>query len=124
VPAGSLSKAALVGAKTVNGPALDNVSTNPAALTAATRVVWSAELTAFSTIFLVLNIGAPPTIGFESIIICALALCCAIVSEHTATSSIRKVFFTVLFLPEIEAEIFELEEYTEGFSRLDCLNQK
>src|ERR1700754_2882987 len=62
VPAGNLSKAALVGANTVNGPALDKVSTRPAALTAATRVVWSFELTAFSTMFLVGYMGAPPTI--------------------------------------------------------------
>ena len=39
VKAGSLAKAALVGAKTVNGPGPDSVSTRPAALTAATRVV-------------------------------------------------------------------------------------
>ena len=39
VPAGSFSKAALVGAKTVNGPAPWSVSTRPAALTAATSVV-------------------------------------------------------------------------------------
>ena len=63
VPAGSFSNAALVGAKTVNGPAPSSVSTRPAACTAATRVVWSLELTAFSTMFLVGYIGAPPTIG-------------------------------------------------------------
>ena len=34
--------------------------------TAATSVVWSLELTAFSTMFLFENIGAPPTIGFLS----------------------------------------------------------
>ncbi|MNR63499.1 hypothetical protein D3C85_1858320 [compost metagenome] len=39
VPAGNLANAALVGAKTVNGPLLCNVSTRPAALTAATSVV-------------------------------------------------------------------------------------
>jgi len=39
VPAGSLAKAALVGAKTVNGPGPDSVSTSPAAFTAATSVV-------------------------------------------------------------------------------------
>ena len=47
VPAGSLSNAELVGANTVNGPLLLSVSTSPAALTAATSVVWSAELTAW-----------------------------------------------------------------------------
>jgi hypothetical protein len=59
---GNLSKAAFVGAKTVKGPLLCKVSTRPAALTAATKVVWSLELTAFSTIFLDGYIGAPPTI--------------------------------------------------------------
>ncbi len=39
VPAGSFANASLVGAKTVKGPLLDSVSTSPAALTAATRVV-------------------------------------------------------------------------------------
>ena len=39
VPSGSLSKARLVGANTVKGPAPDNVSTRPAAFTAATSVV-------------------------------------------------------------------------------------
>src|SRR5579871_3252702 len=61
VPAGSLAKASLVGANTVNGPGPDSVSTRPAAFTAATRVVWSFELTAFWTIFFDGYIGAPPT---------------------------------------------------------------
>ncbi len=64
MPAGSLAKAALVGANTVNGPGPLSVSTRPAAFTAATSVVWSLELTAFSTIVLLAYIGAPPTIGF------------------------------------------------------------
>src|ERR1700684_147458 len=63
VPAGSLSKASLVGAKTVKGPGPDRVSTRPAALTAATRVVWSFELTAFWTMVLVGYMAAPPTMG-------------------------------------------------------------
>ena len=62
VPAGSLPNAALVGANTVNGPLLCRVSTRPAAFTAATSVVWSLELTAFSTMFFEGNIAAPPTI--------------------------------------------------------------
>src|SRR5436309_10976764 len=62
VPAGSLPKAALVGANTVNGPFPSSVSTRPAAFTAATRVVWSLELTAFWMMFLEGNIAAPPTI--------------------------------------------------------------
>jgi hypothetical protein len=39
VPAGSFANAAFVGAKTVKGPALCNVATKSAALTAATKVV-------------------------------------------------------------------------------------
>ena len=61
VPAGSLANASLVGANTVNGPLPDSVSTRPAAFTAATSVVWSLELTAFSMMFLEGYIGAPPT---------------------------------------------------------------
>src|SRR5579864_2541787 len=66
VPAGSLANASLVGAKTVNGPAPLSVSTRPAAFTAATRVVWSAELTALSIMSLVGYIGCPPTMGVLS----------------------------------------------------------
>src|SRR5262245_36302823 len=62
VPDGSLSNAALVGAKTVNGPLPCSVSIRPAAFTAATSVVWSFELTAFSMMFFVGNMAAPPTI--------------------------------------------------------------
>src|SRR6478609_2746783 len=51
VPAGSFANAASVGAKTVNGPGPDRVSTRPAAFTAATSVLWSRELTAFWTMF-------------------------------------------------------------------------
>ncbi|MNL80795.1 hypothetical protein D3C87_2077270 [compost metagenome] len=53
----------------MNGPADDKVSTSPAAFTAATSVVWSLELTAFSTIFLEGYIGAPPTITVFSLAI-------------------------------------------------------
>ena len=49
------------------GP-LERLHENFAALTAATRVVWSFELTAFSTMFLVGYIGAPPTIGSSAAI--------------------------------------------------------
>lgn len=49
IPAGSLSKAALVRANSVNGPALFNVLTKSPASTAATKVVWSGELMAIST---------------------------------------------------------------------------
>ena len=49
VPAGSLAKASSVGAKTVKGPAPLRVSTKPAAVTAATRVVKEPAETAVST---------------------------------------------------------------------------
>jgi hypothetical protein len=67
VPAGSLAKAALVGAKTVKGPGLESVSTRSAALTAATSVVWSFELTAFWTMVFEGYMGAPPTCTVFSI---------------------------------------------------------
>ena len=50
VPFGNLSKAALVGANTVNGPSLLSVSTKPAALTAATNVLKSLFPAATPTI--------------------------------------------------------------------------
>ena len=62
VPAGNLAKAALVGAKTVNGPALLRVSTKPIAVTAATKTASSSEAEAFSTIVLDATISALPTI--------------------------------------------------------------
>ena len=48
----------------MKGPSPARVSTRPAAFTAATNVVWSAEFTVFSTMFLSANISAPPTMGF------------------------------------------------------------
>src|SRR5258706_6758459 len=125
VPAGSLSKAALVGANTVNGPVPFRVSTNPAAFTAATSVVWSAELTALSTMSRERSIAAPPTIGFvESILficICAEALPLAIAIETAANSSMRNTFFTglITFL-FFELDLCELAEYTEGVGQADC----
>ena len=62
MPAGNLANASLVGANTVKGPAPFNVSTRPAAFTAATKVVWSAEPAALSTISFEATILAPPTI--------------------------------------------------------------
>ncbi len=50
VPAGSLAKASSLGAKTVNGPGPFSVSTRPAAVTAATRVLNEPAATAVSTI--------------------------------------------------------------------------
>ena len=69
VPSGSSSKAALVGANTVNGPSPLSVSTSPAAFTAATSVVRLSALEAFSTMVIFGDIGAPPTMGMS----CAIA---------------------------------------------------
>jgi hypothetical protein len=66
VPLGSMAKAALVGANTVNGPSPCRVGTRPAAFTAATRVVWSFEATALSTMVFDGYIAAPPTITVVS----------------------------------------------------------
>ncbi len=71
VPAGSMANAALVGAKTVNGPGPFSVSTNPAALTAATRVVWSVEFTALATMVFDGNMAWPPTRTVGSDMFCA-----------------------------------------------------
>src|SRR5215813_3782566 len=90
VPAGSFVKASFVGAKTVNGPADLRVSTRPAALTAATSVVWSLELTALSTISLVGYIGAPPTIG--SSIFCAEAME-ALANPNATKAKTAKILF-------------------------------
>lgn len=49
VPSGNSSKAAFVGANTVNGPALERSSTYSTCFNAATKVVWSGELTATLT---------------------------------------------------------------------------
>src|SRR5437868_11593022 len=88
VPAGSLAKASWVGAKTVNGPGLFSVSTRPAAFTAATRVVWSAELTALSTMSLVGYIAAPPTMGLP-------AKAIDVAKAHSAIRA-KNLFFTAL----------------------------
>ena len=50
VSSGILAKASLFGANTVNGPSPLSVSTNPAAVTAVTRVDRSGVATAVSTI--------------------------------------------------------------------------
>ena len=97
VPAGKAAKAALVGANTVNGPGPFKVSTKPAALTAATRVVWSLELTALSMMSLLTSIGAPPTIG----LLMPLASAPNIVPETASAVTIARVFkalFMVTFL--------------------------
>ena len=83
VPAGSLPKAALVGANTVNGPLPSRVSTRPAAFTAATSVVWSFELTAFWMMFFEGNIAAPPTITVFSPDISLFILSCALAGATT-----------------------------------------
>ena len=56
----------------MNGPGPFNVSTRPAAFTAATSVVWSFEFTALSTMSRDTSIGAPPTIGLS---LCMPSLC-------------------------------------------------
>ncbi len=102
MPAGSLSKAAFVGAKTVNGPLPWSVSTSPAAFTAATSVVWSAEFIAFSTMFFVLYIGAPPTIGFSLLwppIICAEAPTASGIATAATNISANRVL--LIFIPPI-----------------------
>src|SRR5829696_9733857 len=99
VPAGSLSKAALVGAKTVNGPLLCSVSTSPAAFTAATSVVWSAEFTAFSTMFFVLYIGAPPTIGL--LLLVPPPIICAASGIDTAATNISANRVFLIFIPPV-----------------------
>src|SRR5277367_6448112 len=93
VPAGSFAKASSVGAKTVKGPGLLRVSTRPAALTAATRVLWIGELAAFSTMVLVGYIVAPPTVGS----FCAWALR-EVRARAAAASVARRVFFIVVIL--------------------------
>src|SRR6266436_2681006 len=107
VPAGNCANASLVGAKTVNGPLLLSVSTRPAALTAATRVVWSAEFIAFETIVLVGYIAAPPTIGF-SLIICAKAAEPPIVNAAATTMIAKSVFIFSLLLLRCN---FEFQEH-------------
>jgi hypothetical protein len=74
VPGGNFAKAALVGAKTVKGPGPCRVSTRPAALTAATSVVWSLELTAFWIMFLEGYMGEPPTVTVWSLDACLLII--------------------------------------------------
>src|ERR1700722_16703714 len=61
-----MANASLVGANTVNGPGPFSVSTRPAAFTAATSVVWSAEFTALATMVLDGNIAWPPTRTVDS----------------------------------------------------------
>src|SRR5665213_3451006 len=92
VPAGSFPNAASVGAKTVKGPGPLSVSTRPAALTAATSVVWIGEFTAFSTMVLDGDMAAPPTMGS---FICADALNEVIARAATAIVA-RSVFFMSL----------------------------
>src|SRR3712207_7677844 len=71
--------------------------------TAATSVVWSAEFIAFSTMFFVLNIGAPPTIGLPlpgpPPIICAAApIDAARSEEHTSELQSRQYLVCRLLL--------------------------
>ena len=89
MPRGRAAKAALVGANTVNGPGLFSVSTRPAAFTAATSVVWSAEFTALSTMSLVGYIAAPPTIGSTTGAGVAIAVWVVAMGCEQAASAVR-----------------------------------
>ena len=85
----------------------DSVSTSPAALTAATSVVWSFELTAFWTMFRVGYIAAPPTIG-----LCAAAGMASVVAEPSARA-IERVNLRMCFLlgqPVLHEEIGALAD--------------
>ena len=106
MPAGSAAKALLFGAKTVNGPGPSSVSTRPAALTAATSVVWSAEFTAFWMMFLLGNIGAPPTIGLAAKPAPALAM------RAAAAATVAKRFMSVS--PGLAAASVRLEGVREA----------
>src|SRR3984885_4015860 len=66
-----MANASLVGANTVNGPGPFSVSTRPAAFTAATSVVWSAEFTALPTMVFDGNMAWPPTRTVGSDAVCA-----------------------------------------------------
>src|SRR5438067_6122666 len=90
VPAGSAANALFVGAKTVNGPFPLSAPTSPAALTAATSVVWSAELTALSMMSLLGYIACMPTITVLSEAVrraCAASGAAASVAERPASES-------------------------------------
>src|SRR5580698_4853189 len=95
VPAGSFANAALVGANTVNGPGPFSVSTNPAAFTAATSVVWSAEFTALSIMSLLGYISLPPTTGFLA----------ASATEVAASVSMESVLKSFMYLPFTHAYV-------------------
>src|SRR6202007_3411395 len=101
VPAGSLPKAALVGANTVNGPLPSRVSTRPAALTAATRVVWAFELTAFWMMFFDGNIAAPPTITVFSSARAGAMMVEVIASTLKAAADRRAMRLDMEYLPMI-----------------------
>ena len=73
------------------------MSTRPAALTAATSVVWMGELTAFSTMVLEGYIAAPPTMGSFMSPIWAVAPNVVSASAARATDA-RNVFFMMFSL--------------------------
>ena len=87
VPAGSFANAALVGANTVKGPGPCSVSTRPAAFTAATSVVWSLELTAFSMMFFEGYIGAPPTVTVCSFICASVGVAATAANASAAAAT-------------------------------------
>ena len=61
VPAGKALNAASVGANKVNGPGPDNVPSNPQALIAVSKVVWSLELVTISYTEFVAGVGGNRT---------------------------------------------------------------
>ena len=93
MPAGSASKAALSGAKTVNGPSVPSVSTRPAAEAAATSVLRLEAFGAFSAIVLSAYIAAPPTITGS----CAKAETDRPATSAVAASALR-VRFEIRFI--------------------------
>src|SRR5512147_2026468 len=100
VPAGSLAKASSVGAKTVNGPAPLRVSTNPAACTAATKVLKRPSATAVSTISIGFGVGsvvaveAGISVGFGAIVGAGVAAGAQATRAKTAMSSTDKIVVT------------------------------
>src|SRR5260221_8409251 len=117
-----MSKALFTGANTVKGPALCRVSTRPAALTAATRVVWSFELTAFSMMFLDGYIGAPPTstvISAEKAGTAKYAADDMRVATAAARAMVRKFMGKFLLFENLRSAMWEQEEIRrakkEGF---------
>jgi hypothetical protein len=89
VPSGKFSKASLVGANTVNGPLPYRVSTRPAAFIAATKVVWSLEFAAFSTMFFCGYIPSPPTITVLAALFIAISCAKTCLELNAARANVQ-----------------------------------